>query len=55
MGKPAHHHHHHAHYMSASSGSASTDEDADKLNACMPDARPTAAQMQCMKQAEGSS
>jgi hypothetical protein len=44
--------HHRGHGMrSAKAGSAKTDEDADKLNACMPDATPTSAQMKCLSQA----
>jgi hypothetical protein len=43
MAKPVHHH---AHGMR--SAKANTDEDADKLNACMPDATPTADQMKCI-------
>jgi hypothetical protein len=45
------HRHHHA--MSASNGGdRATDHDADKLNACMADAVPTAAQEQCLKQSK---
>jgi hypothetical protein len=49
MKKP--HHHRHA---AKSEGAARTDEDANKLNACMVDANPTATQEDCLKRAENS-
>lgn len=47
--KPMHKHHHHA-----TSASGGTDENADKLNACMSNATPTSQQESCLKQASGS-
>jgi curli biogenesis system outer membrane secretion channel CsgG len=50
MKKPHHHHH----MMKSGENSASTDEDANKLNACMVDAKPTPSQENCLKHAENS-
>jgi len=47
--KPMHRHHHHG-----TSASGGTDENADKLNACMSNATPTSQQESCLKQASGS-
>jgi hypothetical protein len=47
--KPMHKHHHH---MTNSSGN--TDENADKLNACMSNATPTSQQESCLRQAAGT-
>ena len=47
--KPAKHHRHHA----REAGSKSTDNNADKLNACMSDATPTPQQQACLAQAAG--
>jgi len=49
--KPMHHHHHHHHGGQAS---GSTDHDADKLNACQADAKPTPEQEQCLRHAENA-
>jgi hypothetical protein len=49
MKKPRHHHH-----AMRGEESARTDEDANKLNACMVDATPTASQEDCLKRAEKS-
>jgi hypothetical protein len=46
--------HHHHHMMKSGENSASTDEDANKLNACMVDAKPTPSQENCLKHAENS-
>lgn len=51
---PAHKAHHHHHVKTAMS-SHDTDNDADKLNACMADATPTAAQENCLKAASNPS
>lgn len=50
-------HHRHHHHMSGShmaTGSKATDWNADKLNACMSNATPTAQQEQCLKSAAGT-
>jgi Spy/CpxP family protein refolding chaperone len=47
--KPMHKHHHHMAGMKAG-----TDENADKLNACMSNATPTSEQESCLKSASGS-
>jgi hypothetical protein len=44
------HHRRHMHASRSGRGAAS-DWDADKLNACMPDANPTPQQLACMRQA----
>jgi hypothetical protein len=49
--KPMHKHGHH-HGMSGMNGG--TDENADRLNACMSNATPTAQQESCLKQAAGT-
>ncbi len=49
--KPVHRHAGHHHHMA---GKAGTDENADKLNACMSNATPTSEQESCLKQASGS-
>jgi Spy/CpxP family protein refolding chaperone len=48
--KPMHKHggHHHM------AGKAGTDENADKLNACMSNATPTSQQESCLKSASGT-
>jgi len=43
--------HKHGHHHMAKAG---TDENADKLNACMSNATPTSEQESCLKQASGS-
>jgi Spy/CpxP family protein refolding chaperone len=48
--KPAHKHGGHHHHMAK----AGTDENADKLNACMSNSTPTSEQESCLKQAAGS-
>lgn len=48
--KPMHKHHHHMSGMS----SKGTDENADKLNACMSNATPTSQQESCLKSAAGT-
>lgn len=49
------HHRHHMHEHAARSGKgAASDWDAEKLNACMPDANPTPQQLACMRQAENA-
>ena len=50
--KPMHKHGGHHHHMSGMSGG--TDENADKLNACMSNSTPTAQQESCLKQAAGT-
>jgi len=45
------HHHHHHHGMRSAKEDTSTDNDADKLNACMANAIPTDQQASCLKQA----
>jgi Spy/CpxP family protein refolding chaperone len=50
--KPMHKHGGHHRHMSG--GNAGTDENADKLNACMSNATPTSQQESCLKQAAGS-
>ena len=52
MEKPMHKHSGHHHHMSGMNGG--TDENADKLNACMSNATPTAQQESCLKQAAGT-
>jgi Spy/CpxP family protein refolding chaperone len=47
--KPMHKHHHNMAGMKAG-----TDENADKLNACMSNATPTSEQESCLKQASGT-
>jgi len=47
--KPMHKHHHHMAGMSRG-----TDWNANKLNACMSNATPTAQQESCLKQAAGT-
>ncbi|MDB5395142.1 MAG: hypothetical protein JWM91_2648 [Rhodospirillales bacterium] len=49
-----HRHHHHQGARSGTSGSSSTDAVADKLNACMSNATPTAEQENCLRQAASS-
>jgi hypothetical protein len=49
--KPMHKHGHH-HHMSGMNGG--TDENADRLNACMSNATPTSQQESCLKQAAGT-
>jgi hypothetical protein len=46
---------HHQHHKGAMASRKDTDNDADKLNACMADATPTASQEQCLKAASGQS
>jgi Spy/CpxP family protein refolding chaperone len=48
--KPMHKHSHH--HMAG--GNGGTDENADKLNACMSNATPTSQQESCLKQAAGT-
>ncbi len=50
-GKPMKHHHHHVRER-ARDQTASTDYDADKLNSCQVDARPTTQQENCLTRAE---
>ena len=50
MGMQKPHHRHHARMH----GVSSTDNNADKLNACMANALPTAEQEQCLRQAANS-
>jgi hypothetical protein len=50
--KPMHKHGGHHHHMSGTGGG--TDENADKLNACMSNATPTSQQESCLKQAAGT-
>jgi hypothetical protein len=45
------HHHHHVRER-ARDQTASTDYDADKLNSCQVDARPTTQQENCLTRAE---
>jgi hypothetical protein len=49
--KPMKHHRRHSHM---GTGSRATDDNADKLNACMSNATPTAQQEQCLKAAAGT-
>jgi hypothetical protein len=49
---PKHHRHHMGSHMGT--GSRATDMNADKLNACMANATPTAQQEQCLKAAAGT-
>lgn len=49
--KPAHKHGHHHHMAGMKAG---TDENADKLNACLSNATPTSEQESCLKQASGT-
>jgi hypothetical protein len=51
--KPMHKHHHHM-SGTAARGSKGTDRNADKLNACMSNATPTAQQEECLKSAAGT-
>ena len=51
--KPMHKHGGHHHHMSGM-GNSGTDENADKLNACMSNATPTSQQESCLKQAAGT-
>jgi hypothetical protein len=51
--------HHRRHHMAKTDGSrpgesARTDDDANKLNACMVNANPTPTQENCLEQAERS-
>jgi hypothetical protein len=50
--KPMHKHGGHHHHMAGMRGG--TDENADKLNACMSNATPTSQQESCLKQAAGT-
>ena len=50
--KPMHKHGGHHHHMSGMNGR--TDENADKLNACMSNATPTSQQESCLKSASGT-
>jgi len=50
MEKPMHKHSHH-HMAGMKAG---TDENADRLNACMSNATPTSQQESCLKQAAGT-
>jgi hypothetical protein len=50
--KPMHKHGGHHHHMSGMNGG--TDENADKLNACMSNATPTSQQESCLKSASGT-
>ena len=50
--KPMHKHGGHHHHMSGMNGG--TDENADKLNACMSNATPTSQQESCLKSAAGT-
>jgi hypothetical protein len=51
--KPKHHHHRGLGGHMAT-GSKATDMNADRLNACMSNATPTAQQEQCLKSASGT-
>src|SRR5690349_12867570 len=51
--KPMHKHRHHMSGTSAR-GDKGTDWNADKLNACMSNATPTAQQEECLKSAAGT-
>ena len=51
--KPMHKRHHHMSGTAERSGTG-TDWNADKLNACMSNATPTAQQEQCLKAASGT-
>jgi hypothetical protein len=50
--KPMHKHGGHHRHMSG--GNGGTDDNADKLNACMSNATPTSQQESCLKQAAGT-